>query len=124
MRELRDLIARNRNGSGEALPSVCSAHPDVLAASLLLADEWDVPLLIEATSNQVNQFGGYTGMTPPDFISFVRGIAARSGVDAGRVLFGGDHLGPQAWRDQPATRSRALAMARAVPANRRRSAMR
>ena len=109
MRELRDLIARNRNGSGEALPSVCSAHPDVLAASLLLADEWDVPLLIEATSNQVNQFGGYTGMTPPDFISFVRGIAARSGVDAGRVLFGGDHLGPQAWRDQPAT----IAMANA-----------
>lgn len=102
MRELRDLIARNRKGSGEALPSVCSAHPDVLAASLLLADQWDVPLLIEATSNQVNQFGGYTGMTPPDFIAFVHGLCATTGVNPRRVLFGGDHLGPQAWRDQPA----------------------
>ena len=102
MKQLRDLIARNRQGSGEALPSVCSAHPDVLAASLLLADEWDVPLLIEATSNQVNQFGGYTGMTPPDFIAFVHGLCAKTGVSPDRVLFGGDHLGPQAWRDQPA----------------------
>lgn len=102
MKQLRDLIARNRQGSGEALPSVCSAHPDVLAASLLLADESDVPLLIEATSNQVNQFGGYTGMTPPDFIAFVHGLCATTGVSPSRVLFGGDHLGPQAWRDQPA----------------------
>lgn len=102
MKQLRDLIARNRKGSGEAMPSVCSAHPDVLAASLLLAEEWGVPLLIEATSNQVNQFGGYTGMTPPDFIAFVRSICAATGVNPNRVLFGGDHLGPQAWRDQPA----------------------
>lgn len=102
MKQLRDLIARNRKGSGEAMPSVCSAHPDVLAASLLLAEEWGVPLLIEATSNQVNQFGGYTGMTPPDFIAFVRAICAETGVNPSRVLFGGDHLGPQAWRDQPA----------------------
>lgn len=102
MRQLRELIARNRAGSAEAMPSVCSAHPDVLAASLLLADEAGVPLLVEATSNQVNQYGGYTGMKPADFISFVRGIAHAHGIDSAQVLFGGDHLGPQAWRDQPA----------------------
>lgn len=109
MKQLRDLIARNRNGSGEALPSVCSAHPDVLAASLLLAEEWDVPLLVEATSNQVNQFGGYTGMTPTDFIAFVQAICAKTGTSPDRLLFGGDHLGPQAWRDQPAEAAMAKA---------------
>lgn len=109
MRQLRELIARNRAGSAEAIPSVCSAHPDVLAASLLLADEAGVPLLVEATSNQVNQFGGYTGMKPADFISFVRGIADAQGVDTELILFGGDHLGPQAWREQPADEAMAKA---------------
>lgn len=102
MKELRALIARNRAGSGEAMPSVCSAHPDVIAAAVLLAKEKDVPLLIEATSNQVNQFGGYTGMQPADFIRFVRDIAARVGAPDQPLLFGGDHLGPQVWRSQPA----------------------
>ena len=84
------------------MPSVCSAHPDVIAASLLLADALDVPLLLEATSNQVNQFGGYTGMQPEDFIRFVRDIAAQVGAPDQPLLFGGDHLGPQVWRSQPA----------------------
>jgi D-tagatose-bisphosphate aldolase class II non-catalytic subunit len=105
MKELRALIARNRAGSGEALPSVCSAHPDVIAASVLLAQEHGVPLLIEATSNQVNQFGGYTGMQPADFIRFVCGICERVGAPAQPLLFGGDHLGPQAWRGEPADRA-------------------
>lgn len=102
MKELRDLIARNRAGSGEAMPSVCSAHPDVIAASVLLAQERGVPLLIEATSNQVNQFGGYTGMRPVDFTRFVRAICVRVGAPDQPLLFGGDHLGPQVWRSQPA----------------------
>lgn len=102
MRELRELIARNRAGSGEAMPSVCSAHPDVIAASVLLAREYGVPLLIEATSNQVNQFGGYTGMRPTDFIRFVREICAALGAPEQPLLFGGDHLGPQVWRSEPA----------------------
>ncbi|AOF92792.1 class II D-tagatose-bisphosphate aldolase, non-catalytic subunit [Sinorhizobium sp. RAC02] len=102
MKELRDLIARNRAGSGEAMPSVCSAHPDVIAASVLLAQEKGVPLLIEATSNQVNQFGGYTSMRPTDFIRFVRAICVQVGAPDQPLLFGGDHLGPQVWRSQPA----------------------
>lgn len=102
MKELRALIARNRAGSGEAMPSVCSAHPDVIAAAVLLAQEMRVPLLIEATSNQVSQFGGYTGMRPADFIRFVRAICGDVGAPEQPVLFGGDHLGPQVWRSQPA----------------------
>ncbi len=55
-------------------------------------------LLIEATSNQVNQFGGYTGMRPADFRSFVMKHVAEAGLDHSRLVLGGDHLGPNPWR--------------------------
>ena len=97
-----DGIARNRAGTGFAFTSVCSAHPDVLAASLREAARRNVPLIVEATSNQVNQFGGYTGMTPTNFVALVRDIAAKVGASEELLIFGGDHLGPQAWKDLPA----------------------
>jgi D-tagatose-1,6-bisphosphate aldolase subunit GatZ/KbaZ len=59
-------------------------------------------VLIEATCNQVNQEGGYTGMTPADFRRFVEAIASRVGFDPSRVILGGDHLGPNPWRRLPA----------------------
>ncbi|MDZ7871560.1 MAG: class II D-tagatose-bisphosphate aldolase, non-catalytic subunit [Rheinheimera sp.] len=37
-------------------------------------------LLIEATANQVNQDGGYTGMQPSDFIQFVKDMATALGL--------------------------------------------
>ena len=111
---LRRIIARNRAGEVCAIPSVCSAHPDVLWASLKLAEALVQPVVIEATSNQVNQDGGYTGMTPADFIGFVHGIADAAGVARGRIIFGGDHLGPQAWRKGPA--DQAMAKARVMVA--------
>ena len=99
---LRQIIARNRAGARAAIPSVCSAQPDVLRASLMQAQTLDRPLVIEATSNQVNQDGGYTGITPDGFIGYVHGIADAASVDRDRIIFGGDHLGPQAWRSMPA----------------------
>ena len=39
-------------------------------------------LLVEATCNQVNQDGGYTGMRAADFRSFVTGLAAARGLPA------------------------------------------
>lgn len=99
---LRQVIARNRAGAAVAIPSVCSAHPDVLRASLMLAEQLDRAVVIEATSNQVNQDGGYTGMTPAAFVAFVQRLAAETGTDPDRIIFGGDHLGPQAWRRLPA----------------------
>ncbi|AGI69704.1 putative D-tagatose-1,6-bisphosphate aldolase subunit kbaZ [Octadecabacter antarcticus 307] len=97
---LRDIIKRNRAGQAVAIPSVCSAQADVILASLLRAQTLDRAIVIEATSNQVNQFGGYTGMRPSDFMAFVRGIAKAADVDLDRIQFGGDHLGPQVWRDE------------------------
>ncbi len=100
---LRTFIERNRAGEAVAVPSICSAHPDVIAASALLAASQDVPMLVEATSNQVNQFGGYTGMQAADFIGFIHGISDAAGLPRSRIIFGGDHLGPQAWRHEDAS---------------------
>ena len=97
---LRDIIQRNRAGHTVAIPSVCSSQPDVILASLLRAQTLDRHIVIEATSNQVNQDGGYTGMRPADFMAFVHRIARDAGVDRERIQFGGDHLGPQAWRSE------------------------
>ena len=51
------------------------------------------PLLIEATCNQVNHLGGYTGMTPADFRRDVDAIAQRCGLPPSALVLGGDHLG-------------------------------
>lgn len=106
---LRDIIRQNRAGAAVAIPSVCSAHPDVLRASLAMAERLDRPIVIEATSNQVNQDGGYTGMTPVEFIASVNDLADGVGADRARIIFGGDHLGPQAWRGMPAEAAMAKA---------------
>ena len=98
MKPLLDLIARHKAGQAVGLYSVCSAHPLVLEAALRLAKRRSRYALIEATSNQVNQDGGYTGMRPADFVQFVRAIATRVGLPHERVLLGGDHLGPNCWQ--------------------------
>jgi D-tagatose-1,6-bisphosphate aldolase subunit GatZ/KbaZ len=82
--------------------SICSAHPWVLGAAMKQARDDGAPLLIESTSNQVDQFGGYTGMKPADFVRFVHLIADRIGFSRDRLILGGDHLGPNAWRKLPA----------------------
>jgi D-tagatose-1,6-bisphosphate aldolase subunit GatZ/KbaZ len=98
MQVIRDLIARHKAGERVGITSVCSAHPLVIEAALRHAKAHDAPLaLIEATSNQVNQDGGYTGMTPAAFRDFVWDIADRVGLPRDRVALGGDHLGPNAW---------------------------
>jgi D-tagatose-1,6-bisphosphate aldolase subunit GatZ/KbaZ len=62
------------------------------------AGDDDTHLLLEATSNQVNQAGGYTGMTPMLFRDYVYSIAHELGFDPGRLILGGDHLGPNPWQ--------------------------
>ncbi len=106
---LRSIIARNRGGEAVAIPSVCSAHPDVIKASLLRAETLNRAIVIEATSNQVNQDGGYTGMRARNFVEFVHGLARECSVDQDRIIFGGDHLGPQVWRKQDAKAAMAKA---------------
>ncbi|MDQ1120026.1 MULTISPECIES: D-tagatose-bisphosphate aldolase, class II, non-catalytic subunit [Pseudoxanthomonas] len=98
MQVLLDLIARHTSGHAVGVTSICSAHPLVIEAALHHAQRTGQDLvLFEATCNQVNQDGGYTGMTPADFVAFVHGIARRLGFDASRIALGGDHLGPNPW---------------------------
>ena len=110
MKAMLDLVTRHKDGSACGIVSVCSAHPLVVEAALLETLKTRRPLaLIEATCNQVNQDGGYTGMTPDDFRDFVLAIADKVGLARDRVLLGGDHLGPNPWTQMTADAAMAKA---------------
>lgn len=109
MSVINAIIDANKAGQQAGIFAVCSAQPLVLQAALLQAKANSTPLLIEATANQVNQFGGYTGMKPKDFINFVTSMAMELGVDKSQLLFGGDHLGPVVWCKQGAEEAMQLA---------------
>ena len=109
MKGLLDMVSRHKRGESAGVYSLCSAHPKVVESALVEARIQNAPLLIEATCNQVNQFGGYTGMRPADFHTFVHGIAARVGFDTKSLWLGGDHLGPNPWRNEPAETAMAKA---------------
>jgi len=105
-----NIVARHKQGEQIGVTSVCSAHPLVIEATFAHALRHDTPVvLIEATSNQVNQDGGYTGMVPTDFRRFVEAIADRTGFPLERLALGGDHLGPNAWTSLPADAAMAKA---------------
>ena len=88
MKALREIIAQHKAGRAVGVYCACSAHPLVIEAALRHARRQSGPVLIEATSNQVNQDGGYTGMRPADFSRFVLAIAARLGLPKEQVLAG------------------------------------
>ena len=85
-------------GRPQGITSVCSAHPLVIEAALLQAKEDGANALIEATCNQVNQDGGYTGLSPAAFRDAVTAIGDRVGFPPDRLILGGDHLGPNPWK--------------------------
>ncbi|MGB8113186.1 MAG: class II D-tagatose-bisphosphate aldolase, non-catalytic subunit, partial [Candidatus Sulfotelmatobacter sp.] len=95
------ILEKNRRGEGVGVYSICSANRFVLEAGMLQAKRDGSLLLIESTSNQVNQFGGYTGQTPAQFAAFVKEVAAFMSFPTERIVFGGDHLGPHVWRSEP-----------------------
>ncbi len=106
---LMKILAAHKHGQAVGLYSICSAHPFVLEASVQQAIKDESPLLIESTSNQVNQEGGYTGMTPADFHDYVESITAKFNFPRERLILGGDHLGPNAWQHEPTDRAMAKA---------------
>ncbi len=92
------IVAAHRRGEAAGLYSVCCSHPSVLRAAMRVAKTCDTILLVEATSNQVDQFGGYTGMTPSAFRDYVHNLARQQDFPLERLVLGGDHLGPNAWQ--------------------------
>jgi D-tagatose-1,6-bisphosphate aldolase subunit GatZ/KbaZ len=100
--EMRALLKENRAGNRRGIYSVCSANRLVLEAAFAQAKQDGSLLLIEATCNQVNQEGGYTGQTPAQFRDYVRAVAKENNFATERLILGGDHLGPNPWRAQSA----------------------
>ena len=56
---LQEMMDKRRQGIRCGIPSYCSANELVIEIALRRAKERSIPVLIEATANQVNQFGGY-----------------------------------------------------------------
>ncbi len=96
---LREIV-RN-TGKNAGIASLCSSNELVLKAALEFARDNDTFVLIESTANQVNQYGGYTGLKPADFRSEVLSLAEAIGLPEEKVIFGGDHLGPVVFKDKP-----------------------
>ncbi|MDC8770415.1 D-tagatose-bisphosphate aldolase, class II, non-catalytic subunit [Roseateles albus] len=109
MSHLLDIISAHRQGRPVGIYSVCSANEYVLRAAFEQAARYGTPLLIESTSNQVDQFGGYTGMNPVQFRSYVLKLAEEAGFPPERLVLGGDHLGPNAWQHLPAAEAMGFA---------------
>jgi tagatose-bisphosphate aldolase noncatalytic subunit len=109
VKHLTEMVVQHKQGMASGIYAVCSAHPLVLEAAIRYAHQQYSPLLIEATSNQVDQFGGYTGMTPADFYGFVCQMADRLDFPRTQLILGGDHLGPNRWQSLPSYRAMANA---------------
>ena len=98
---LREVLRGNRRLGKGGTYSVCSAHPAVIEASIQQSLSDGSFLHVESTSSQVNQFGGYTGLTPEHFAQWIHSAAKDAGMPAESLLLGGDHLGPFPWRNEP-----------------------
>ena len=88
----------NKNIFKHNLPSFCTSNSDVLRAIMIFCKCHDLPVLIESTSNQVNQHGGYSGLKPHQFAKKIRTIAKQLKYNKKSIIIGGDHLGPLPWK--------------------------
>lgn len=93
------LLPTMNREEGKGVYSVCSSNEYVIRAAMRDAVEEGYVLIVESTANQVNQYGGYTGMTPEDFVLFTTKLAEEEGLDRDHLILGGDHLGPLTWTD-------------------------
>lgn len=98
---IQTIISDRLEGTPVGIYSICSANSLVIQAALEKGMESKRPVLIEATANQVNQSGGYTGMKPSDFSRYVMNLAEELNFPMKDLILGGDHLGPIIWKDQP-----------------------
>ncbi len=102
MHILKKILQNRKTGRLQGVYSACTASPAVIDTVFRKAAETDTPAVIEATANQVNQFGGYTGMRPADYFRFICETAEKIDFDIKNLIAGGDHLGPLVWKDEEA----------------------
>lgn len=96
-----DLLHNRRFHREKGIYACCSANEYVIRAALRRAKANDTVVLVESTANQVNQNGGYTGMTPAAFRQFLDRLAAEEEFPGEKLFCGGDHLGPLTWTQLP-----------------------
>ena len=99
---LAHIRARHLTGETGGITAVCSSHRMVLEAAFETAASCNSALLVEATSNQVNQYGGYTGLGPSAYTNYIFSLAAVTGFPRSKLIIGADHLGPHPWSMMPA----------------------
>jgi len=99
MNQIKDMVNRYKSGNIEGVFSVCCSNSYVIEAAMTRILEKDMPLVVEATANQVDQFGGYTGMTPKDYVNYIYELADKVSFPKERIILGGDHLGPLTWKN-------------------------
>jgi D-tagatose-1,6-bisphosphate aldolase subunit GatZ/KbaZ len=99
---IQKILEKRKTGERVGIYSACSAHPYVLQAVIKRAKETNSVAVIESTANQVNQFGGYTGMLPADFADMVKTIVKKNDFPIENLILGGDHLGPLIWTNEEA----------------------
>ena len=75
-----ELLHKRNTAKEKGIYSCCSANEYVIRAALRRAKENDTVVLVEATANQVNQNGGYTGMTPSQAFSEIDTASASLAV--------------------------------------------
>jgi len=102
---LKSIIKAQRKGIPLGIYSACSANELVIEAAMERALKDNDYVLIEATANQVNQYGGYTGMKPEDFKNFVLSLAKNVNFPEDKIILGGDHLGPLTWKNLSAEKA-------------------
>ncbi|MFV2043537.1 MAG: class II D-tagatose-bisphosphate aldolase non-catalytic subunit [Anaerolineales bacterium] len=99
---LRQIVEKKMERHPPGIFSICSANPYVIRASMALARDYEIPLLVESTCNQVNQYGGYINLTPSQFVEAIRRRATELELPQDSIFLGGDHLGPSVWKNETA----------------------
>lgn len=97
MHPIKEIVSKYKNGEKAGIFSVCSSNRYVIEASMDRLRYSKLYLLIESTANQVDQFGGYTGMKPKNFVNYIYELAKNNEFPRERTILGGDHLGPLTW---------------------------
>ena len=95
------VLQSQKEGKQLGIYSACTGNALALEACMRHAVDTDTILLIEATANQVDQYGGYTGLKPAGFMAMIKKLSEKTGLPMSRIILGGDHLGPLTFAHLP-----------------------
>ena len=90
-------MSLNKIIKNKALPSFCTSNIETIKSIIFFCHINKLPCLIECTSNQVNQEGGYTYKTPKIFVKEILALRKKIKFNPKNLFLGGDHLGPLPW---------------------------